>query len=237
MPTRQLHPERLAATCRSRDWHFAAGVGLLICLSAARVAAQDPRYQATISEERPEIQVLLEKVTLTAHKHAVWRASQKIIEVRESIPEIKNADPLTAEIAAFLHDVGGGGAANAKPGAEIAAKLLTKMKLDPALVNRIARIVETHHVTNNFRKSVDDTPEWRIVLLADSPAIYPAFMLPEELAAWKKRSKRGAEREDPRAVLKTRYSFIAALQEQLKVIDQRADLADTETPQRKGLPR
>lgn len=203
-----------------------AAVVCVGCLCTGRT--EDVGFGERPDSERPEIQALLQKVTLNTHKRAVWRAAQEIIKVRSSIPEIADADPFTSELAAFLHDVGGGGAANAKPGADITLKLLTDMKLESATVNRVARIVETHHATNNFTKN-DDTPEWRIVMLADSPEIYPAFMTPEEFAARKKRRQAGTNNKGIRSIVNTRTAFVAALRKQLVVVKERAERAKAET--------
>jgi hypothetical protein len=107
----------------------------------------------------------------------VFRAAQEILKIKQGYPEIAAADPMTSEVAVMLHDIGGGGFANAQPGAVIARDVLTALKeqhhFSDAFIAKVARIVETHHLTGTV-KGRDDSPEWFVVLLADTPRIYNA---------------------------------------------------------------
>lgn len=132
---------------------------------------------------RPETQAVVDacrdkgRQADTRHTLMVFRAAQEILKFKQGYPEIASADALTSEIAVMLHDIGGGGLANAHPGAVIARDVLTGLKerhrFSDAFIAKVARIVETHHVTGTV-KGQDDGPEWFVVLLADTPRIYNA---------------------------------------------------------------
>ncbi|MGE5360701.1 MAG: HD domain-containing protein [Bacteroidales bacterium] len=113
----------------------------------------------------------------TRHTLMVFRAAQQLLEIKAGFPEIAAADPLTVEVAAMLHDIAGGGLVNAQPGSLIARDVLTALSarqgFSPVFIDKVARIVETHHVTGTV-KGKDDNPEWYVVLLADTPRIYNA---------------------------------------------------------------
>lgn len=113
----------------------------------------------------------------TRHTLMVFKASQEILKVKDRIPEIISADPLTTEVAAMLHDIGGGGLVNAQPGAVIARDVLSGLKesqhFSDAFIAKVSRIVETHHVAGTV-KGKDDNADWYVVLLADTPRIYNA---------------------------------------------------------------
>lgn len=132
---------------------------------------------------RPQTQAVVEacrakgKEAETRHTQMVFKAAQELLKIKGAFPEIADADPLTVEIAAMLHDIGGGGLVNAQPGAAISRDVLTSLAdrqgFSPAFVDKIARIVETHHVTGTI-KGKDDNPEWYVVVLADTPRVYNA---------------------------------------------------------------
>ena len=142
----------------------------------ARPAAQE-------TPRRPETQAVVDgcrekgRLAETRHTLMVFGAAQEILKVKARFPETKAADPMTTEIAAMLHDIGGGGLANANPGAVIAREVLTSLKerlgFTDRFIDQVARIVETHHVTGTV-KGQDDSAEWYVVLLADTPGIYNA---------------------------------------------------------------
>ena len=152
--------------------------------SIDRSAQETPR--------RPETQAVVDacrekgRQADTRHTLMVFQAAQEILKIKASYPEIAAADPLTTEVAAMLHDIGGGGLANAKPGSIIAREVLTSLKesqgFSDAFINKISRIVETHHVTGTV-KGKDDGPEWYVVLLADTPKIYSASSADREAFA------------------------------------------------------
>lgn len=132
---------------------------------------------------RPETQAVVDmcrgkgRKADTRHTLMVFRAAQRLLEIRQDYPEIAAADPMTSEVAVMLHDIGGGGLVNAQPGSIIARDVLTALKetqhFSDAFIAKVARIVETHHVTGTV-KGKDDGPEWYVVLLADTPRIYNA---------------------------------------------------------------
>jgi len=113
----------------------------------------------------------------TRHTLMVFKAAQALLKVKSAFPEMADADPLTAEIATTLHDIGGGGLVNAHPGAVITREVLTSLAeaqhFSPAFIDKIERIVETHHITGAV-KGKDDGPDWYLVILADTPRIYSA---------------------------------------------------------------
>ncbi len=113
----------------------------------------------------------------TRHTLSVFKASQEILKVKDRVPEIISADPLTTEVAVMLHDIGGGGLVNAQPGAVIARDVLSGLKdsqhFSDGFISKISRIVETHHVVGTV-KGKDDNADWYVVLLADTPRIYNA---------------------------------------------------------------
>jgi len=113
----------------------------------------------------------------TRHTLMVFKAAQALLKVKAAFPEIADADPLTVEIASTLHDIGGGGLVNAQPGAVITRDVLTSLAethhFSPAFIDKIERIVETHHITGAV-KGKDDGPDWYLVILADTPRIYGA---------------------------------------------------------------
>ena len=113
----------------------------------------------------------------TRHTLMVFKAAQALLKVKSAFPEIADADPLTAEVATTLHDIGGGGLVNAHPGAVITREVLTSLAaaqhFSPAFIDKIERIVETHHITGAV-KGKDDGPDWYLVILADTPRIYSA---------------------------------------------------------------
>jgi len=132
---------------------------------------------------RPETQAVVDacrekgRQADTRHTLMVFQAAREILKVKAAFPEITAADSLTTEVATMLHDIGGGGLANAKPGSIIARDVLMSLKerqgFSDAFIDKISRIVETHHVTGAV-KGKDDSPEWYVVLLADTPKIYSA---------------------------------------------------------------
>jgi hypothetical protein len=147
----------------------------------APAGVETPAAQET--PRRPETQAVVDRCrelgreAETPHTLMVFRAAQAILKVKAGFPEIQAADPKTTEIATMLHDIAGGGLVNAKPGAVIARDVLTSLKdrlgLTDGFIDQVARIVETHHVTGTVRGQ-DDSPEWYVVLLADTRGIYTA---------------------------------------------------------------
>ena len=99
----------------------------------------------------------------TRHTLMVFKAAQALLKVKSAFPEIADADTLTAEIATTLHDIGGGGLVNAHPGAVVTREVLTSLAetqhFSPAFIDKIERIVETHHITGAV-KGKDDGPDW-----------------------------------------------------------------------------
>jgi hypothetical protein len=158
--------------------------------SAQAPASIDKPFQE--ASRRPETQAVVVacgeqgRQADTRHTLMVFQAAQEILKIKASYPEIAAADPLTTEVAAMLHDIGGGGLANAKPGSIIAREVLTSLKesqgFSDAFIDKISRIVETHHVTGTV-KGKDDGPEWYVVLLADTPKIYSASSADREAFA------------------------------------------------------
>lgn len=216
---------------RSITCHAAKTIRQAICsaliLGTAAVvfaSAQEPDPASSADELRPEVEAILEKIELDTHKRAVWNAARRIIAIRDQVPAIEKADPLLAEVGALLHDVGGGGARNSRPGAEITLRLLTELEFEKPLVEATALIVETHHVTNDFEE-VAATSEWKIVLVADSPAIYPAFMSEEEFAAWKGRRDADAFRYDFDKLRTSEEAFVAAILAELRLLEKRVEAA------------
>lgn len=132
---------------------------------------------------RPETQAVIDTCREkghradTRHTLMVFRAALEILKVKDAYPEVAGADPLMSEVAVMLHDIGGGGLAGTQPGAAITRDVLGALKekqhFSEDFVAKVARIVETHHVTGTV-KGKDDNPEWFLVLLADTPKIYMA---------------------------------------------------------------
>ena len=112
----------------------------------------------------------------TRHTLMVFKAAQALLKVKSAFPEIADADPLTAEIATTLHDIGGGGLVNAHPGAVFTREVLTSLAeaqhFSLAFIDKIERIVETHHITGAVKGK--DSTDWYLVILADTPRIYSA---------------------------------------------------------------
>jgi len=198
---------------------FACLVLILIAVFSP-LAAQDSSEATEEQETALKIEAVLERITLDTHKRAVWNAAKAIIAIRDQVPEIEEADPLLAEMSALLHDVGGGGAQNAAPGAVITERLLTELDHDAEFVRAAARIVETHHVTNEFTED-DNTPEWKIVLVADSPAIYPAFMSEEEFESWMERRRDQSFRYDFEKLRTSEEAFVEAVRSELVFLEKR----------------
>ena len=148
--------------------------------SAPSQVTKDPGQEVT---RRPQTQAVVGmcrekgRQADTRHTLGVFKAAVEILKVRSGFPEIASADPLTVEVAAMLHDIGGGGYANAKPGAAIAREVLASLRqtqgFSDAFIDKICRLVETHHLTDAV-KGKDDSPEWYVVLLADTPKVYSA---------------------------------------------------------------
>jgi hypothetical protein len=199
---------------------FLTCLTLILVGAFSSLAAQDPVEATEEQETALKIEAVLERIALDTHKRAVWNASKAIIAIRVQVPEIEEADPLLAEMSALLHDVGGGGAGNAAPGAEITERLLTDLEHEAEFVRVVARIVETHHVTNDFSED-DNTPEWKIVLVADSPALYPAFMSDEEFEAWMKRRRDQAFRYDFEELRTSEEAFVEAVRSELVILEKR----------------
>lgn len=156
-------------------------VPLVARVDAQTPAAVDSRLAAI--PRRAETQAVVEacrakgREAETRHTLMVFGAAREILGIKEAFPEIASADPLTTEVAAMLHDIGGGGLVNAQPGAVIARDVLTSIKephpFTAEFIAKVSRIVETHHVAGTV-KGKDDGPEWYVVLLADTPRIYKA---------------------------------------------------------------
>jgi hypothetical protein len=166
-------------------------LGILGSSTSAQVPTSIDKSSQEISF-RPEVRAVVDacrekgRQADTRHTLMVFRAAQEILKIKASFPEIAAADPMTAEVAAMLHDIGGGGLANAMPGSIIAREVLTSLKesqnFPDALVDKVSRIVETHHITGTV-KGKDDGPEWYVVLLADTPKIYSASAADREAYA------------------------------------------------------
>lgn len=138
----------------------------------ATTTASKPSEQAKIQEALDTlVKKCQEKGHWPGHGFPVLQVAQEVLKLRDSIPEIRDADPLLVQIAALLHDIGGGGEANSRPGAAIAREILTELNYDPGIVKKVARIVETHHLTGNIVPGVDDAAEWYVVLVADTPKV------------------------------------------------------------------
>jgi len=202
------------------DYKFAGGTGKhsgkhggSILPDSLRWLWRKPDAQPT-AENQQQIQEVLDSVIKKCkakgrnpgHGFPVLKTAQAILKLKDRIPEMRAADPQTAQVAALLHDIGGGGAANAKPGAVITRDILKEMKYDPAAARRIERIVETHHVTNNVTVGVDDSPEWYVVLVADTPAVVRLFA---------SASAPNAPAVDEKVLLQKINERIAQLKEQL----------------------
>lgn len=176
---------------------FATGLLLVLGSFAHLASAQVPGSTVTAAPQavprRPQTQAVVDACRAkgrdpeTRHTLMVFKAAQQLLKIKAAIPEIAGADPLTSEIAAMLHDIGGGGLINAKPGAVIAKDVLTSLSegqsFSPSFIDKVARIIETHHVTGTV-KGKDDGPEWYLVILADTPRIYNAA--PEDTEAFAK---------------------------------------------------
>ena len=160
---------------------------LFVLLPFANPTSAQPPAGAPASapqvSRRAETQAVIDACRLkgrdaeTRHTLMVFKAAQALLKVKSAFPEIADADPLTVEIAATLHDIGGGGLVNAHPGAvitrEVLASLAATHRFSPAFIDKIERIVETHHITGAV-KGKDDGPDWYLVILADTPRIYSA---------------------------------------------------------------
>ncbi len=106
------------------------------------------------------------------HGHKVLPVAQAILKIKDRISEIKGADPMLSQVAALLHDIGGGGLPGETKGPPIAKEILTEQKCDPAMIERVCRIIATHHhLKGNLDISIGERPEWLLVIIADRPDV------------------------------------------------------------------
>ena len=110
------------------------------------------------------------------HGHKVLPVVQAILKIKDRIPEIKDADPVLSQAAALLHDIGGGGPPGETKGPPIAKDILTDQKCDAAMVERVCRIIATHHhLTGELDVPAAERAEWFVVIVADRPDVIKRF--------------------------------------------------------------
>jgi lysophospholipase L1-like esterase len=125
------------------------------------------------------------------HGHKVLPVAQAILGIKNRIPEIKDADPVLVEVAALLHDIGGGGPPGETKGPPLAREILAEQKCETAMIDRVCRIIATHHhLQGELVKGLDDTPEWFLVIVADHPQVIEQFeSAPGDAAALEKAAR------------------------------------------------
>jgi hypothetical protein len=110
------------------------------------------------------------------HGHKVLPVAQAILKIKDRIPEIKDADPVLSQVAALLHDIGGGGPPGEIKGPPIARAILSEQNCDPAMIERVCHIIATHHhLTGQLDVSVAERPAWFIVIIADRPEVIKRY--------------------------------------------------------------
>jgi len=110
------------------------------------------------------------------HGHKVLPVAQAILKIKDRIPEIKDAEPVLSQVAALLHDIGGGGPPGETKGPPIAKAILTELKCDPAMIEQVCHIIATHHhLKGELDVAVAERPEWFIVLVADRPEVIKRY--------------------------------------------------------------
>ncbi len=100
------------------------------------------------------------------------RHSLAVLDYAQRILERERGDPLVVTAAAVLHDIGihaaemkhgsTAGKWQEVEGPPIARAILEKLKVDPAAVDHVCRIIANHHSARDI-----DTPEFRIIWDAD----------------------------------------------------------------------
>ncbi len=106
------------------------------------------------------------------HGFVVLPVARAILAVKEAIPEIRAADPELVQVTALLHDIGGGGPRGEVSGPPKAREVLAEQKCAPEFIERVCRIIATHHhLHGELVKGLDDTPEWFVVIVADRPQV------------------------------------------------------------------
>jgi len=106
------------------------------------------------------------------HGHKVLPVAQASLKIKDRIPEIKGADPMLSQVAALLHDIGGGGLPGETKGPPIAKEILEEQKCDPAMIERVCRIIATHHhLKGDLDIVAGERPEWLLVIIADRPDV------------------------------------------------------------------
>ena len=147
-------------------------MGQLACVARAEDSPDD---RAKSLLEAVEKSCQARKVS-PGHGHKVLPVAQAILQIKARIPEIKDADPVLAQVAALLHDIGGGGPPGETKGPPIAKDILTDQKCDAAMVERVCRIIATHHyLTDELDVPAAERAEWFLVIVADRPEVNKRF--------------------------------------------------------------
>lgn len=106
------------------------------------------------------------------HGFTVLPVAQAILSIKTAIPEIQPADEALVQVAALLHDIGGGGPPGEVKGPPIARDVLTEQKCASNFIDSVCRIIATHHHLKGEKGTeVDTTPEWFVVVVADRPPV------------------------------------------------------------------
>jgi len=132
----------------------------------------------------PAVPVLLEGLQRSCaarqwnpgHGLVVLPVAQAILALRDSLPEIQRADTAVTQVAALLHDIGGGGPQGEITGPPRARELLAEQPGGAELAERVCRIIATHHhLQGELSLDLADTPEWFVVVIADRPEVIQQY--------------------------------------------------------------